>query len=305
MGEAGLVWGGLLSGCRVFCLFLGVWLPSLPRSGVAWSRLSSALFIVYLPNEGGGTLRHVIDSSVLIPVAPPPPPQPSLGRPGLWLLAEMCSKGEGGQDWEERFFFFHTACFCGKFFFVLFFPWTLLLWAGLVERGLWDSGVMADTHIPVPQLSDEDDSHDDSSAFLFLHLTQFLSWALRTQNCLPLFSSWKRGNKKKNLFTHRVVHIWQFWSILSTPPQRQRRVNLLPWEKRTREGGKRKKGNVESQILGLCSFRSVVDFKETSGTNEESADLSGQTHWAQRDTHTHTLPHCCNLTQWGGGNIYF
>lgn len=49
----------------MFCLFLGVWLPSLPRSGVAWSRLSSALFIVYLPNEGGGTLRCVIDSTVL------------------------------------------------------------------------------------------------------------------------------------------------------------------------------------------------------------------------------------------------
>lgn len=46
--------------------------------------------------------------------------------------------------------------------------------------------------------------------------------------------------------------------------------------------------NIESQILGLCSFRSVVDFKGTSGANGESADLSGQTHWAQRDTHTLT-----------------
>lgn len=56
------------------------------------------------------------------------------------------------------------------------------------------------------------------------------------------------------------------------------------------EGERKEEEKVESQILGLCSFRSVVDFKGTSGANEESADLSGQTHWAQHDTHTHT--HC-------------
>lgn len=84
----------------MFCLFLGVWLPSLPCSGVAWSRHSSALFIVYLPNEGGGTLRRVIDSS------------PS----SVGFLAETCSEGEGGQD--QGVFFLHASqCFCANFFF--------------------------------------------------------------------------------------------------------------------------------------------------------------------------------------------
>lgn len=77
--------GGVLSGCRLFCLFLRLWLPSLPRSGVAWSRRSSALFIVYLPNEGGGTLRHVIDSSELTHGSPSPPMR-TPGPAGLWLF---------------------------------------------------------------------------------------------------------------------------------------------------------------------------------------------------------------------------
>lgn len=50
------------------------------------AHLSSALLIVYLPNEGGGTLRHVIDSHVLLPSH----------CPALGFLAEMFSEGEGG-----------------------------------------------------------------------------------------------------------------------------------------------------------------------------------------------------------------
>lgn len=72
---------GGLSGCRVFCLFLCLWLPSLPHSGVAWSRLSSTLFIVYLPNEGGGALRQVIDST--------PPLQEWTRTLALWLRGTL------------------------------------------------------------------------------------------------------------------------------------------------------------------------------------------------------------------------
>lgn len=144
-GGGGFTWGGggVVSGCRVFCLFLGVWLPSLPCSGVAWSRLSSTLFIVYLPNEGGGTLWHVIDSNVLAPITPPQPPSspphtsppllPSSGQPGLWL---------SGWDvlWRRNrnfflfFFFYIPLCFCGKFFF----SFSFFLNPPLVGRPCWE-----------------------------------------------------------------------------------------------------------------------------------------------------------------------
>lgn len=126
MGEAGLH-GGVLSGCRVFCLFLGVWLPSLPCSGVAWSRLSSTLFIVYLPNEGGGTLRHVIDSNVHAPVTPPnhhhplhtpvPHSSPPRVNQDFGFLTEMCSEGEGG-----TFFFTYRCVFVGSVFYLFLIP---------------------------------------------------------------------------------------------------------------------------------------------------------------------------------------
>lgn len=68
----------------MFCLFPRLWLPSLPRSGVAWSRLSSALFIVYLLNEGGGTRQHVIGSSN---------PPTSSSRRASWLSAAIKEEG--------------------------------------------------------------------------------------------------------------------------------------------------------------------------------------------------------------------
>lgn len=61
---------------------------------------------------------------------------------------------------------------------------------------------------------------------------------------------------------------------------------------------------MESQILGLCSFRYVVDFKGSSRANEESADLSGQTHWAQHEGDSHTNMVRCNLSD-PRVNIYF
>lgn len=100
VGGAG---GGGLRGCRVFCLFLGVWLPSLPRSGAALSRLSSALFIVYLPNEGGGTLRRLIGSAV--PPCPPPPPPPQTDthtHQDIGFLTEMICGGKGGNILTPR-----------------------------------------------------------------------------------------------------------------------------------------------------------------------------------------------------------
>ena len=59
--------------------------PALLRL-LPWSHLSSVLLIVYLPNEGGGTPPHVIDSHVLLPSH----------CPALGFLAEMFSEGEGG-----------------------------------------------------------------------------------------------------------------------------------------------------------------------------------------------------------------
>ena len=104
------------------------------------------------------------------------------------------------------------------------------------------------------------------------------------------------------------MQVWTYLAVLkclSIPPRKpeESKFASLREEKKKKERKKEgeEKGNVESQILGLCSFRSVVDFKGTSGANEESADLSGQTHCAQRDTHTcthtYTLPDCRNLTQ--------
>lgn len=76
--------GELASGCFV-CLWVSGY-PACPALVVAWSHLSSVLLIVYLPNEGGGTLPHVIDSHVLLPSH----------WPALGFLAEMFPGGEGG-----------------------------------------------------------------------------------------------------------------------------------------------------------------------------------------------------------------
>lgn len=95
--------------------------PACPALLVAWSHLSSALLIVYLPNEGGGTLRHVIDSHVLLPSH----------CPALGFLAEMFSEGEGG-------WYFTYLCV----FLVILFPPSLLLEH---QRGLWEIKQM---HMP-------------------------------------------------------------------------------------------------------------------------------------------------------------
>lgn len=114
----------------MFCLFLSLWLPSLPHSGVAWSRLSSTLLIVYLPNEGGGALRQVIDS----------PPSPPRINQDFSFLAERCSEGGG--------FFLNTSGFCFGFF--VFF---LLVGRLIEEEG--GGSVSTDTaaQIPVKLLS--------------------------------------------------------------------------------------------------------------------------------------------------------
>lgn len=222
MGEAGSTWQGGLSGCRVFCLFLGVWLPSLPCSGVAWSRLSSALFIVYLPNEGGGTLRRVIDSSVLC--IPPPSTTPGTRTLASWLRCALKDK-EGR---IKRFFFTYLSVFLWEVF---------SLNPPLVGRpcrqrererdcGLADM----DTHTFLCHNYLKD---DDSSAFLLLHLTQFLSSILNSPLVLNV-----------QVRTYLAVII----KYLSTRPQSLRRVNLLP-------GGKKKEReepNIGTVFISLC-----------------------------------------------------
>lgn len=121
-----------------------------------------------------------------------------------------------------------------------------------------------------------------------IHLS--LSWFVSILN--HCFFSYESSGAHLDIF-------FSYETICPLPPQKTEKSKfaLLREEKR-REREEEEK--IESQILGLCSFRAVVDFKGTSGANEESADHSGQTHCAQRDTDTHiyTHTHCLTAAIW-------
>lgn len=205
----------------------------------------------------------------------------------------MCSEGEGG-----TFFFLHTVVFLWE----VFFPpssWTLLLWAGLVERGLWESGVMVDmdTHTFLSHNYLKMMTHLMTHSLFFLHSTQLVLIS-QYLNSLLL-------GKGKTLLRCRFWTYLAAFKDLSTSPQSQRRVNLLSWrgEKKNEGGGERKEDgerrepNIGTVFISLCG--------------RLQRDERGQ--WRERRpfrTNTqgpawHTHPDCRNLTQWcGGGGIF-
>lgn len=126
----------------------------------------------------------------------------------------------------------------------------------------------------------------------FSTLRHILSWFLCSLNRLLFLKMKQKPSSDAGL------DIFSSSEVFVDPPRKPEESKFASLRKKK---GRKKEGeeeeNVESQILGLCSFRSVVDFKGTSGANDESADLSGQTHWAQRDTHTCTHTYTAWLRQ--------
>lgn len=89
-------------------------------------------------------LHNPPSATTTVPSKHRSPTPPSSGQPGLWLFGWFVL-------WRRRrnfFFLTHLFVFLWEVFFSPS-SWTLLLWAGLVERGLWESGgvmVDMDTH---------------------------------------------------------------------------------------------------------------------------------------------------------------
>ena len=129
MGEAGFMWrvGGCWGGSWVAAgCFVCSWVsgypacPALVLPGHVSHRLS--LLFTFLMRGAG-----LCDMWLTAGTPPPPPPPPPLLPPGLWLFGS-----EGGQDFFS-FFLTYLSVFLWEVSPPLS-SWTLLLWAGLVER---------------------------------------------------------------------------------------------------------------------------------------------------------------------------